>query len=189
MDFEEYFVASLPAVTVSGTDSLGGTYILRIYVLQDIQVVFGHFQSSKPVLVPAGEMLYLGSAMRGLASRVLRHGVRTADKPAHALYKPLLSEMKKVGLINGRFQPPTQKKLHWHIDYLLDEAAVYLTHAILIRSQERLENKLGNWLLAQPETAVLLPGLGASDIKGHTHLLQIQANSEQFWERLLSFVT
>lgn len=92
-------------------------------------------------------------------------------------------------MINGRFQPPTHKKLHWHIDYLLDETAVSLTHALLIRSQERLEEKLGTWLLAQPETAVLIPGLGASDVQGHTHILQVNPDSFQLWQRLASAIT
>ena len=109
--------------------------------------------------------------------------------PAHALYDPLFRDMKQAGLINGRFQPPAQKKLHWHIDYLLNESAVSLSHVMLIRSQVRLEGKLGQWLLAQPETAVLLPGLGASDVKGHSHLLRIEKDSERLWRRLQEVCT
>ncbi len=172
-----------PSVIILGDNAPGGSYILQLRITHEILVRFGQFKDGEPILVPAGEMLYLGSAMRGLASRVLRHCLRTGDKPIRTLYKPLFTEMKQVGLVNGRFQPPTKKKLHWHIDYLLDETAVSLTHATLIRSQERLEGKLGEWLLAQPETAVLAPGLGASDVKGHTHLLRIQKNSGRFWER------
>jgi len=179
-------------VLVVGDESLGGTYLLRMRVAQNIEVRFGRFQGGEPVLIPRGEMLYLGSAMRGLASRVLRHALRSGDKPAHGLYEPLLAEMKTVGLINActeqclsnRFRPPTQKKLHWHIDYLLDETAVMLTHAIFIRSHERLEGELGAWLLAEEETAVLAPGLGASDLKGHTHLLKVQAN-EIWWQKIV----
>jgi Uri superfamily endonuclease len=170
-------------VTVIGDESLGGTYLLRMRVAQDISVRFGRFQGGEPVLIPKGEMIYLGSAMRGLASRVLRHALRTGDKPAHRLYDSLLLKMEEVGLISGRFHPPTQKNLHWHIDYLLDETAVLLTHALLIRSQERLEASLGAWLLAQPETCVLVPGLGASDVKGHTHLLTVLAD-ESWWEEI-----
>ncbi len=119
--------------------------------------------------------------MRGLASRVLRHALRSGDGVAHGLYEPLLAEIRKVGLVSDCFHPSAQKKLHWHIDYLLDETAVLLTHTILIRSQERLEASLGAWLLAQPETCVLVPGLGASDVKGHTHLLTVLAD-ESWWE-------
>lgn len=171
----------MSSVTIFGDDSLGGTYVLRMRVDEAVAVRFGRFQDGELVLIPPGEMLYLGSAMKGLASRVLRHALRSGDKPAHGLYEPLLAKMRKVGLAGDRFRPPTQKKLHWHIDYLLDETAVTLTHIILIRSQERLEDELGGWLLAQPETSVLVPGLGASDVKGHTHLLTVQAD-ETWWE-------
>jgi Uri superfamily endonuclease len=178
----------ISSVTVIGDESLGGTYILRMRVTRDIGVRFGQFQGGEPILISQREMLYLGSAMKGLGSRVLRHALRSGDKPAHGLYEPLLAKMRKVGLVGDRFRPPTQKKLHWHIDYLLDETpalskaevSVTLTHAILIRSQERLEDELGEWLLAQPETSVLVPGLGASDVKGHTHLLTVQAD-ESWW--------
>ena len=181
----------LSSVTILGDEFMGGSYILRLQVARDLNVRFGRFQGGELVRIPQGDMLYLGSAMRGLASRVLRHALRSGDKPAHALYEPLLMEMREAGMVNvctersrsGRFHPPTHKKLHWHIDYLLDETAVSLTHAILIRSQERLEGKLGEWLLVQPETIVLVPGLGASDVKGHTHLLAVQAN-EVWWTML-----
>jgi len=172
-------------VLVVGGESLGGTYLLRMRVAQNIEVRFGRFQGGEPVLIPRGEMLYLGSAMRGLASRVLRHALRSGDKLPHGLYEPLLTEMQKVGLVNGRFRPPTQKKPHWHIDYLLDETPVTLTHTILIRSQERLENKLGEWLLAQPELFLLVPGLGASDVRGHTHLLGFKNDESNMWETLV----
>jgi Uri superfamily endonuclease len=154
-------------------------------VKQDSLVHFGRFQGGEPILVPQGDLLYLGSAMRGLASRVLRHALRTGDKPDHELYAPLLSVMRETGLVNGRFQPPAHKKLHWHIDYLLDETAVSLSHVILIRSQERLEAKLGEWLLAHPEILELASGLGASDVKGHTHLLRVLAD-EGWWAAIIN---
>lgn len=176
-------------VTILGNESfVGGTYILRMTVLRDVSVQFGRFLGGEPVLIPHGELVYLGSAMRGLASRVLRHALRTGGKPKHTIYQTILGEVRKTGLVNNRFRPSAEKKLHWHIDYLLDETAVSLTHAILFRSQNRLEDELGAWLLAQPETIVLLPGLGASDVKGHTHLLGLQKNSEGFWARYKSFV-
>ena len=172
-------------IAICGDDaSLGGTYILRLTVAQPLQVQFGRFQNGHLVQIPSGEMLYLGSALRGLASRVLRHAMRTEGKPKQALFEPLRIKLEEKGLLHGRFRPPTQKKLHWHIDYLLDETAVSLTHAILIRSPQKLEYELGEWLLAQPETAVLVLGLGASDIKGHSHLLQIKSNPDLFWRDL-----
>lgn len=174
----------MSSVMVFGDDCLGGSYLLRMRVVQDVWVRFGRFQGGEPVLIPHGEMLYLGSAMKGLASRVLRHALRSGDGSAHGLYELLLLKMKEGGLVSDRFHPPTQKKLHWHIDYLLDETAVSLTQAILIRSQDRLEDSLGEWLLAQPEMFVLASGLGASDVKGHTHLLGVKANAK-WWTAIV----
>jgi hypothetical protein len=122
--------------------------------------------------------------MRGLASRVLRHALRSGERPRHGLYAPLLVKIREAGLVDGRYRPPTTKKLHWHIDYLLDDTAVTLTHAILIRSEARLEERLADWLLARPETFVLVPGLGASDARGQTHLLGVRAD-EAWWEEQL----
>ena len=173
-------------VTILGDHSLGGAYILRIKVLQTISVTFGRFQGGEPLPVPHGELLYVGSAMRGLAGRVLRHARRSGAKPVQPLYALLLAEMQAVGLANGRLRPPSPKKRHWHIDYLLDKTAVVLTHTLLIRSPVRLEEELAAWLLAQPETSVLASGLGASDVQGHTHLLQTVADVDLFWERLLT---
>lgn len=179
-------MSKMAAVVVIGDKFLGGSYILRIRVMRDIWVRFGRFQEGDPVLAPRGEMVYVGSAMRGLASRVLRHARRSGEKPWHRLYAPLLAELRQAGLVNDRFRSPTQKKLHWHVDYLLDETAVILSHVLLIRSQKRLEDELAEWLLVQTETAVLQPGLGASDVQGHTHLLQVVADADLFWERLLN---
>ncbi len=179
----------LSKIIICGDASRGGTYILRLRIAQNLKLQFGRFQDGNAILVPTGEMLYLGSAMRGLASRILRHALRTEGKPKQQLYEPLRIKMEEQGLINGRFRPPTQKKLHWHIDYLLEETAVSLTHAILIRSPQKLEYELGEWLLAQPETAVLVPGLGASDVRGHTHLLQINKNHNQFWKHLSTLLS
>jgi Uri superfamily endonuclease len=174
----------LAPVTILGDASLGGVYILRMRVETDVWVRFGRFQGGEPVRIPRGEMLYLGSALRGLAGRVLRHALRCEDKPPQALFASLLLEMQEAGLINGRFRPPTAKKLHWHIDYLLEETAVSLSHVLLIRSPEKLEAAWGAWLLAQPETFVLAPGLGASDARGQTHLLGVQAD-ERWWLTLM----
>ncbi|MBE2219967.1 MAG: DUF123 domain-containing protein [Anaerolineae bacterium] len=171
------------SVVVIGDEALGGAYLLRMRVMQAVWVRFGRFQGGEPILMPQGEMLYVGSALRGLASRVLRHARRSGDKPAHGLYAPLLAEMQAGGLVTSSFSPPARKQLHWHVDYLLDETAVSLSHVLLIRSQTRLEDELAVWLLAQKETAVLVPGLGASDAKGQTHLLSVQAE-ETWWQML-----
>lgn len=80
-------------------------------------------------------------------------------------------------------RPPAGKKFHWHVDYLVEETAVTLSHVLLFRSPARLEELLGRWLGAQPETFIVVPGLGARDVRGSTHLLGVQA-PEAWWDTL-----
>jgi len=57
------------------------------------------------------------------------------------------------------------KKLHWHIDFLLKDAE--LLRAYLIPSDKRLEEKLSLEVSKRGEP---VPGFGASDIKVGTNL-------------------
>ncbi|WP_297508734.1 DUF123 domain-containing protein [Thermococcus sp.] len=62
-----------------------------------------------------------------------------------------------------------EKKLHWHIDYLLKEAE--LLRAYLIPSGERLEEKLS---LEVSRFGEPVEGFGASDIKASTNLYRFE---------------
>ncbi len=76
--------------------------------------------------------------------------------------------------LGQNLQPPTQKRLHWHVDYLLEETAVTLSHILVIRSRARLETAVARRLNADPRTFAPAPGLGATDDAGSTHLLGIR---------------
>ena len=58
-----------------------------------------------------------------------------------------------------------EKKLHWHIDYLLKEAR--LLRAYLIPSKERLEETLS---VEVSKHGKPVPGFGAGDVKVNTNL-------------------
>ena len=75
------------------------------------------------------------------------------------------------------------KKLHWHVDFLLKEAE--LLDAYLIPSEERLEEKLSGDVA---KFADGIEGFGASDLKGvHTNLYYFdEVNPEKKLENLLS---
>ncbi|AIF70010.1 hypothetical protein PAP_08110 [Palaeococcus pacificus DY20341] len=75
------------------------------------------------------------------------------------------------------------KKLHWHVDFLLKEAE--LLEAYLIPSEERLEEKLSRDVAKFGDE---IEGFGASDLKGvHTNLYYFgEANPEKKLENLLS---
>jgi Uri superfamily endonuclease len=115
-----------------------------------------------------------------LARRLLRHASRTSNKPPQPIRAQLLDLFQPI-------QPPQQKTLRWHVDFLLDELAAELVQMIVIQSSQRLEGTLGQMLLADEGTAVIAPGLGATDIKGNTHILQIP-NDDNWWHTLVSQV-
>ncbi|MBI3931051.1 MAG: GIY-YIG nuclease family protein [Chloroflexi bacterium] len=57
------------------------------------------------------------------------------------------------------------KKLHWHIDYLLQKAAI--TSIILCQSEDRLECTIAQALSRQFDS---IPSFGCSDCQCHSHL-------------------
>jgi Uri superfamily endonuclease len=184
----------LRSVTIVGDESWGGIYLLRLRIERETVVQFGRFQQGRSVIVPAGECLYLGSAMRGLGARLLRHASRTdANKP-----QPLRVEMAALfaaaGLVKGKrlsvastgavgaARPFPPKRLHWHIDYLLEQPAVELTHVIALRTGVKLETAVADKLAQDPAVFIFAPGLGAQDDPGRTHLLGIRAD-EGWWRQ------
>jgi Uri superfamily endonuclease len=159
-------------VVVLGDAGPAGAYVLRMEVSTALRVRFGRFQGGRLLDLPAGEYVYVGSALgaRGSATparRLLRHATRCAGPP-----QPLRDELLR--LFAGT-PPPRGKTLHWHVDYLLEETAVTLAQIFLLHSPRRLETAVARWLMAQPETAVIVPGLGARDAPGDTHLLRVTA--------------
>jgi len=71
------------------------------------------------------------------------------------------------------------KKLHWHIDYLLTEGEV--TEVILIEENE--ECRIANTLRGISEVSFPVPGFGSSDCRCPGHLFYIQ--EKNLWETIL----
>jgi Uri superfamily endonuclease len=182
----DYCVSNLDGVVCCWGDvSQGGTYLLRLTVRQPLLIKFGRFQGGEPVSVPVGDYLYVGSALAqkgsaSLARRLLRHASRSGTRPSHPIQAVLLHQLSLCGLGPSSLQSPASKKLHWHIDFLLDEAAVELTAVFLIRSHLPLEAPLARWLTQLPTTQLLVAGLGGTDDPGGTHLLRVMADFD-FW--------
>lgn len=176
----------MSAIVVLGDErQQGGVYLLRLRVAEPLAVRFGRFRGGAVVAVPAGEAVYVGSARRALAPRLLRHASRANGGP-HPIRAQMLDEFAAVGL--GALRVPAGKKLRWHVDYLVEETAVSLTHALLIRIAEPLEEPLAHWLAARPEIRPIAPGLGASDAGpggAPAHLLAVAA-SDDWWVNALS---
>lgn len=151
-----------------GTPTPGGVYLLRMMVREPLCVVFGKFRTGAVIPLSAGEYAYVGSAMGGLGRRLLRHATRS-DGSAHPVRPALVDHF---GLT-----PPPAKRLRWHVDYLLDRPEAALTHVIALHTEQRIESSIAEWLMAHPNTWIPASGLGASDDKGHTHLLGVAFGS------------
>lgn len=167
-----------------------GAYVLRMRVAAPLLLSFGRFQDGRPVTVPTGDILYVGSAMgrRGsstLARRLLRHATRTPPLPPHPIRDELLARLRAAGMGGQALAPPASKRVHWHVDYLLDRPGVTLTHVLIVRSPRPLEATLAQRLNTDPCTALIAPGLGASDSAAPAHLLHLDA-PPGWWEALVN---
>lgn len=150
-----------------------GTYALRIRIMEDLPLVFGRFKGGKTIVIPAGDCVYVGSAMgrRGavtLSRRLIRHATRTDPLPPHSIRSHLLG----VFADQGDALPRRPKTLFWNVDYLLNSLAAELAQIVVIRSDRRLETAVAARLSDSPFTAVIEAGLGAGDAPGATHLLR-----------------
>ena len=108
-----------------------GSYILLIELVAEKDIFVGKLGY---VSFPKASYAYVGSAMSGLRTRLVRHLRR-------------------------------EKKLHWHIDYLLKEAEV--EEIILCQGEERVECSLAQALAGEFQ---FVPGFGSSDCKCLSHL-------------------
>ncbi|MFW6042253.1 MAG: DUF123 domain-containing protein [Chloroflexota bacterium] len=166
----------MSSILIAGSNVQSGAYLLRIAVRKSCRVVFGRYGDGQQVPVRAGVYVYVGSAMgrngpASLAPRLLRHASRSQGQPPHAIRADMLRHFERLGLGRLPRRPPRQKSLHWHVDYLLDLPEAALTHAIVLRCLQPLEELVADLLLADLQCLPLAPGLGASDAPGHSHLI------------------
>jgi sugar fermentation stimulation protein A len=118
-----------------------GTYILTIKVIHDLNVIIG---SLGLIFFPKGLYVYVGSAM--------------ADNGALTL----LNRVKRHVLKGNT------KKIHWHIDYLLNHEYVNIIRLYLIPSKERYECVIAQEILKK--TDKYITNFGASDCSCKSHL-------------------
>lgn len=168
----------------------GGHYILVLSVSSNLNVRFGRFQEGAPVSFPAGTCVYLGSALTqrnqpALPQRVLRHCTRSNGQPAHVIRDSLLEYFNQPGVCGSPVKVPTGKKLHWHIDYLVDYPEVSIRQVLLFPGEKPVEKQLGAWINAHPLSSQIVKGLGARDIPGNTHLLRWLGNPEDLVKEIL----
>ena len=73
-----------------------------------------------------------------------------------------------------------EKKMFWHIDYLLADKSVSIKAIVAAETIEKIECKLNNYLKNSLRAKVLLKRLGASDCKNRcgSHLLYFPDNTD-----------
>ena len=177
------------SVTILGDDSLGGAYVIRISLNREAKVRFGRFRGGQPIRLPVGDYLYVGSARstghsRALARRLLRHATRTGSRRPHKIRKTLHACLEDAGLIEAGRTAPREKRLRWHVDYLLDLHVTEITGVLAVCSDRDLEKRMARWLSGDCGADVLCKGLGASDDPGATHLFRV-SDGDRVWERLV----
>ena len=178
----------MKTITILGNHVQSGAYLLRMCVRKDVAVRFGRFQGGRPIFVPKGEVVYVGSAMAQqgsmtLARRLLRHATRHDEGSSQQIRGEMLKAFRDIGLGESQLKPPDKKKLFWNIDYLLEEDVVELSHIVIIRTRTRFEDELAHLLEAEPKSSVLAKGLGAHDKQGRTHILMIRETAD-WWQQL-----
>jgi Uri superfamily endonuclease len=163
--------------TIFGEKSREGTYILLIDLSAQVEVSFGRFLGGRKIRIEPGKYLYVGSALGGgkgtfpMAVRLLRHASRSGNARPHALRRELLDRFISMG-----YQAPGKKgdkKLHWHIDYLLDLPEAEIVHVVMLMGPSRIEHRLSELVASMPGASTVADRLGAQDARSGTHLFRI----------------
>ncbi|MHA2005819.1 MAG: GIY-YIG nuclease family protein [Promethearchaeota archaeon] len=118
-----------------------GSYILVTYLPEPVEIDIGALGM---LLFNEGFYLYIGSAMGNSGSASLVNRVKR-----HVL-------------------PSNKKKLHWHIDYLLNYENITIMKIYIIPSLQRLECSIAMELMDLAND--FLRGFGSSDCNCKSHL-------------------
>lgn len=175
----------IPKIFFFGENSQAGTYVLRIRLKKAIELQFGRFKKGKLISLPTGDYTYVGSALSekgatSLAHRLVRHATRSGSKPPHAMRAEMLKQFRKCRLGPRDPLPKNGKKLFWNIDFMLDLELAEIINVIAIRSSERLENKIAEFLEHNAYTQIIEKSLGANDAPRYTHILRVNAD-DTWW--------
>ncbi len=182
----------IPSIIIIDNASQAGTYVLRIRLKKDTTLQFGRFKKGKLISLPAGDYVYVGSALSekgatSLARRLIRHATRSGNKPPHTIREEMMTRFAECDLGPRDLLPKRGKTLHWNVDFLLDLQSAEIKNILAIRSPERLENRIAKCLERDPRTEIIEPGLGANDAPGSTHLLRLRTNNIS-WASLMTLI-
>ena len=122
-----------------------GTYVLEIMNMQNISIKVGSLGETS---FPRGFFSYVGSAMADSGSATLINRVRRHLK------------LRK------------EKKLHWHIDYLLGAKSTEIIRLILIPSKVRRECIIAREMATLADSSI--KAFGSSDCGCESHLFHFK---------------
>ena len=81
----------------------------------------------------------------------------------HSGSSTLLNRVKR------HISPPSSKKVHWHVDYLLENVNAIIFKLCLIPSKQKLECVIAQELIDMSDD--FIPQFGSSDCKCVSHLV------------------
>lgn len=172
-----------------GAPGVQGGYLLRMRVDNSFWVTFGCFNRGRRTYIDSGVYLYLGSAVgfHGSASlpyRVMRHTLRSGNRTPHKIRKALFKYFIENNLVDDGIEKFVSKRVHWHVDYLLDQVETELTNVLLLCSRSRVERLVYDLICEKDELEIIERGLGASDSRNLTHLWRLN-ETDLFWRLLI----
>ena len=177
--------------TIFGSKYTMGSYILFIRISSSFQLAFGRFQQSRIFSIPEGDYLYIGSALgrtgNPLAMRLIRHASRTSGGQPHNIQSAIIKLFSNNDAARNCAFSATKKKLHWHIDYLLEHREAEITHIVILRHPEKMEHHLSEFLASLQETSLVAPRLGAQDTRNSSHILRI-TDQQRILEQLEQYI-
>lgn len=152
-----------------------GTYVLWIELPRAVTLEVGALGRAN---LSGGVYLYVGSARRAMGARVVRHLTRE-DGPPQALRARALAALA--------VPTPSSKRLHWHIDHLLELRPARVFRTTLLPGFHR-ECDLTLALQAEVGARVSVPGFGSSDCRRGcgAHLLLLPRGQRRLARRLLA---
>lgn len=135
-----------------------GIYCLIINVKKDISHKIGALGK---INFPKGKYVYVGSAQNNVEKRIARH----FSKPSK-ISKKFLGHQKLLSnfLVN--------KKIKWHIDYLLANPNVKIEKALYRKAGKDQECKIA-YMLNESEEPI--KNFGCSDCSCYSHLFKLKS--------------
>ena len=121
-----------------------GTYILVVKISQNSKIIIGALGS---ISFPKGIYLYVGSAMATTGAITLLNRIK----------RHVLKE--------------SHKKIHWHIDYLLNSKKAQIIRVYMIPSREKYECIVAQEIIKKSDKYI--SKFGSSDCSCKSHLFYI----------------